>query len=200
MFLHGLNLGKGWPSPSALDSTHKISPNVLYPLNPGQVCHQNAAGQLEPGVVAWQMPFFLFAGANSLDVMNTPGVNWWPISPTGNVTCFPGIAPMEMWTTEFDTTQTYAPNQPLRAPVGNAANQAGISGTLTNQGVLTWADYVGNNAILPTAICALATMPASPPVSTGQAAPTTPVCTNVNGVLVLSFYPVWFPGHPSQTV
>lgn len=200
MNTHRLNLSKGWPSNSALDSSHKISANVLYDLQPGQCCHQNAVGELEPGCVAWQMPLFIFGGAASLDVMNTPGTNWWPISPRGRVTCFPGKAPMEMWTTEFDATQTYTPNQPLRAPTGNAANQAGISGTLTNQGVLTWADYVASNSNLPTAIVGITLMPANPATSAGGTAATSPKYTNCDGVSVLAFYPMHHPGHPSQTV
>lgn len=200
MFLHRLNPVKGWPSNSALDASHKISANVLFDLVPGRVCHQNSAGELEPGVVRWQMGFFLFGGAADLDVMTTPGTTWWPITPRGKVTCFPAKAPMQFWTTEFDTSLTYAPNDPLRAPIGNALVNAATAGVLTNAGVLP----IETNNIATasgskwTAICGLAVMPSNPSVSSSAAAPTTPKYTNVNGISVLSFYPVWYPGHPGE--
>lgn len=180
MFDHMLNADKGWPSQTALDFTANISANVLYALQPGQVCHLNSSLQLEPGVANWQMPMFIIQGANDLDVNNANNGQWYPISPRGGVACLVGKGPYELWTTEFDTTQTYTPNQPLRAPTGLAANQAGISGTLTNQGVIA----IATSSTTYTAICGL--------VSKG-------VVTNAYGKQVLCFWPVWYPGNPSET-
>jgi hypothetical protein len=205
MSTHALNASKGWPSPSALDASYKASANVLYDLTPGQVCHQNSAGELEPGVIALQMPFFLFGGSASLDVMNTPGTTWWPVVPRGRIGCFPGLAPMEFWTTEFDTTQNYLPNQFLRAPIGNAAidvhGGGGLeSGRLTNQGVIYISDTIASQSSKYTAICGVAIIPSSPNIRQGGTAPTTPKFTNINNVSILCFYPVYLPGHPTQSV
>lgn len=193
-----LNPTKGWPNGSALDCSHPISANVLYDLVPGQCCHLNDSGELEPGVKGWQMPFWLFGGAGSLDVMNTPGENWWPIVPGGKVACFPGVAQLELWTTEFDDDQDYLPNQPLRAPTGNTALDEGTSGRLTNQITYTIADTIANSSHKWNAIVGITTMPTVPTIMYNSAAPTTPKYTNVNGVSVLAFYPVYYPGHPTE--
>lgn len=197
MFTHTLNPTKGWPNQSSLDHTAKISANVLYSLLPGQVAHLNAAGQLEPGVVNTQMPLFMFQGKDDLDVNATPGtsaggtiIEWQPISPTGRVMCLVATGGFELETTEFDQLQTYLPNQPLRAPTGNGAGSAGISGTLTNQGVNTTPDVadVAGTGVLPptihaTAICGL--------VSRG-------VFANNYRQNVLAFWPVWYAGRTAE--
>jgi hypothetical protein len=184
---HMINPIKGWPSGKALDFSAPISPGLLYTLQAGQVCHLNSSGQYEPGVVAWQMGHFMIQGATSLDVNTTPGPlsQWYVVTPGGNPSSLVATGSLELQSTEYDQTQTYALNQPLRAPTGLAANQAGISGTLTNQGVLTWVDYITANTNLPTAIVGI--------VSRAPVA-------NANGVKMISFWPVWFPGHPNQTV
>lgn len=196
---HRLNPSKGWPSNSALDSSYKISDNVDYDMRPGQCGHLNSVGEIEPGCVAWQMPLFLFGGAASLDVMNTPGTNWWPISPGGRVACFPGKAPLELWTTEFDD-QTYACNDPLRSPTGLTSGDEFVSGMLTNQGVKTVVDTIASSSDKWTAIVGIACIPSNPAVSQGSAAVTSPVYTNCDGVDCLAFWPVHYPGHPTQTV
>jgi hypothetical protein len=94
----------------------------------------------------------------------------------------------ELFTTEFDTTQSYAPNQPLRAPVGNTT--AGTGGLLTNQGVVDIGTFVAAYSASSTTtnyytnVCGI--------VSSGTS-------QNAYGVLVLNFWPVWYPGHPSES-
>jgi hypothetical protein len=135
MFTHTLNPVKGWPNPAALDYRAKVSANVLYDMFAGQACHLNSAGQYEPGVIGQQMGMFIFQGVNELDVNNaqSPG-QWIPLNPSGNVMSIVAKSPVELETTEFDATQTYTPNQPLRAPTGNGSSAyASGSGQLTNQ-------------------------------------------------------------------
>ncbi|MEM0441522.1 MAG: hypothetical protein QW463_08000 [Candidatus Caldarchaeum sp.] len=192
MTAHVLNPEKGWPSPQALDFTAKISPNVLYDMTPGQCGHLNDAGEIEPGCRRWQMPLFLFQGKRSLDVDNSPANpgDWFPIQPSGRVMCLVGKGPFELWTTEFQESMTYLPNQPLRAPVGNAANDkkgggGADSGILTNAGVVPIRDdtIAANATTKWTAVVGI--------VSKG-------VFTNAFGRKVLAFWPVWFPGHPNE--
>lgn len=188
MYDHMLNADKGWPSQTALDYAAKISANVLYDLTAGQVCHLNASGELEPGVVRWQMPLFIFQGKNDLDVNNSNNGEWYPISPSGRVMCLVGKGPFELWTTEFDSDLTYAPNEPLIAPTGNAAidvhDGGGTeSGRLTNNITYTIADTIASSGNKWQAVCGI--------VSKGK-------FTNAYGKTVLAFWPVWFPGHPTQ--
>lgn len=142
MFENQLDAKKGWPSPTALDFTAKISANVLYSMVAGQVAHLNSAGELEPGVVAKQMGLFLFQGKTDLDVNASGGTaggvtQWIPINPKGGVACFVAKAPMELETTEYDTSLTYARNEPLRSPTGNGATDyaSANSGKLINSGI-----------------------------------------------------------------
>lgn len=183
MYDHMLNPEKGWPSQAALDFSAKISANVLYDLRAGQVCHLNSSGELEPGVVAWQMGLFIFQGAAELDVDNSYNSSngYWPISPSGKVMCLVAKGPFELWTTEYDTAQTYLRNQPLRAPTGNSAGAENTSGKLTNQSVVAVAGATPASA---TAVCGI--------VSKG-------VSTNAYGKTVLSFWPVWYPGNASES-
>ena len=185
MYTNMLNAEKGWPSQTALDFTAKISANVLYDLRAGQCCHLNSSGELEPGVVRWQMPLFIFQGKNSFDVNNSNNGQWYPISPTGRVMALVATGALELWTTEFDTAQTYNRNDPLRSPTGNAATNEVTtpSGWLTNQSVLTVVDTIANGANKYTAIVGI--------VSQG-------VKTNAYKVSVLCFWPVYHPGHPSE--
>jgi hypothetical protein len=184
MFANSLNPAKGWPSPVALDFRAKASPNVLYNMVAGQACHLNASGQLEPGVVNRQMGLFIFQGVNELDVNNqqSPG-QWVPINPSGNIMCLVAKGPYELETTEFDATQTYSYNQPLRAPSGNAAGAYPGSGQLTNQGV-TLACDTNTPVSAATAACGL--------VSRGT-------FRNSYGIPALAYWPVWYPGRSSET-
>jgi len=186
VFTHMLNPLKGWPSPYALDKTAKYSSNVGYDMVAGQVCHLNSSGELEPGAYRWQMPLFIFQGVNELDVNNAPTTSsgpWWPVTPTGRIMCLVAKGPFEFWTTEFDTDQTYAINDPLRAPTGNSSGSEGTSGVLTNQGVIAISDTIASGSNKYTNICGIVS---------GA------VYTNNYGVSVLPFWPVYYPGHPSE--
>src|SRR5687768_10962945 len=114
---HMLNPERGYPpGTSLLTFDAKISALVLFTMPPGRCGHLNDSGEIEPGVVREQMPLFGFQGAADLDVSDPAagsgaGADWWTMSPSGNVTWFVGKGPFELGTTEFDTAQTYLPNQ-----------------------------------------------------------------------------------------
>jgi hypothetical protein len=161
---------KGWPTPSPLDYSIGIDPLVLYSPVAGQVGHQDSTSNLwQPGVTGQQMGLFAFQGACDNDVSSAGNSIWQPIQPRGIVNFLVAKGPYQFQTTAFDTTQTYLAGQLLRAPVGLAANQAGISGYLTNQGV----------TLFTTACCGL--------VAAG-------VQTNAYGDTVLDFWPIYCPG------
>jgi hypothetical protein len=167
-----LNPGKGWPSATALDYRVQFSSAVLYTIVAGQSGHTTTADQFgnwQPGVTGQQMGLFLFQGQNDLDVNNTASSGQWqPVTPRGYAMCFPAKAPLELETTEYDSTQTYTANQPLRSPTGNSATAYPGSGQLTNQSFT-----FGTNAY-----CGL--------VSRGQ-------FTNSYASKVIAFWPVYQP-------
>jgi len=202
MFDRTLTPLKGWPSPTALDFDAVLSPNVniggvATPPSSGQCVHYTASG-FEMGANIKKMPMFLWPSAGDFDVANQgvpAGVAlggttqyppaWVPIRPTGKLNALVATGAYELETTEFDTNQTYAPNDWLRAVTSNSDANAG---KLTNQnasggqgfgspglcvwgdpGVATWDSIVGV-------------------VSRGA-------YTNANGRQVLAFWPVYMPGN-----
>ncbi|TMJ00825.1 MAG: hypothetical protein E6G97_17990 [Alphaproteobacteria bacterium] len=180
-YLFSLNPIKGWPNVAACDFVAKPSANVLYDLRAGQCCHLNASGELEPGVGTSNMAVWIFQGVNAYDVSTARPADylWEPITPGGNIMCIPAKASMELETTEYVFSQTFAPNNLLKSPIGNTANDEGLSATrrptTTSSGVLR------NDAItlFTTAVVGV--------VSRG-------VRTNYNKRSMLGFWPVWGPG------
>jgi hypothetical protein len=113
----------------------------------------------------------LHNGTDQFDVNNPGGNHWKAIAPAGILSGLVAIGGYELETTEFDSVQTYLPNEPLRAVRSDSAANAG---TLTNQGVVLYTNLV----------CAV--------VSRGKR-------TNHHGKTVLSFWPVYLPGSEATT-
>ena len=106
----------------------------------------------EMGASVTQMPIFLRNGTSGYDTTN-PGVPagtplggsggvagspgsgvvpaWVSVRPTGKLSGLVATGGFELETTEFDTAQTYAVNDPLRAVTSNTNANAG---KLTNKG------------------------------------------------------------------
>lgn len=133
---HTLDAVKGWMpgNMGALDNSGRLSGNVtIDPVYAGRVVHRNDAGEYEMGVTGTQMAIFLFQNSDDTDVNNEGGTDWQPISPTGVMSGFVATGAYEVATTEFDDTQTYHVNDPLRATASNS--NASTGGVITNAGV-----------------------------------------------------------------
>ncbi len=132
VFTHCFNALKGWPSPSAVDYSAKLSANVTVDpaiVAGGRVVHLNSSGEFELGVAAgtFVMPIYLIQGASEYDVLNSSPTGphaWTPVSPTGKMSGVVAVGAYELETTEFDTTSTYYPNDLLTSPA-----EADITGT-----------------------------------------------------------------------
>lgn len=171
MFDHTLDALKGWPAPNALDFVAKLSTNVtLTPVPAGRCVHNTASG-FEMGVILTQMPIFLLNGSTDADVANAGGDLWTAIAPAGFLSGLVATGGYELETTEFDTAQTYALNDHLKAIDDNAG---ATGGTLTNQSLGTL--YHASNMEARVGV-----------VSRGKR-------TNAYGKSVLSFWPVYLPG------
>jgi hypothetical protein len=183
MFAHVLNPLKGWPSPTALDFIGKLhSAITIDPLPGGRCVHiygyeavtygpgtSGPVPLLKTGVVGTQMGIFLLQGSADFDVSNSGGTTWYAIAPKGIVSGLVAKGAYELETTEFETGQTYLPNQPLRAISDDTNSTAGTGGgCLTNQG-FTFA----TNAFVGV-------------VSRGK-------YTNAYGQTALAFWPVYQP-------
>jgi hypothetical protein len=145
----------------------------------------------EMGANLNKMACFLWVGNDGYDVTNpgvpagtilggTPSIPpaWIPIRPTGKLMALVAIGGYELETTEFDTAQTYTPNQLLRAVTSN---------TDANGGKLTNQDASGGQAFATSAPLTRYTDSTVGVVSRGN-------YINKNGKRCLAFWPVYLPG------
>lgn len=164
--------------------------NLVAKTSNGVATGPNAV-EFEMGANTKMMPLFLWPSYTDYDVSN-PGVpagvvlggtttnkpGWVPIMPVGVLVALVAKGPYELETTEFDTAQTYAANDYLRAVTSN---------TNVNAGKLTNQDASGGVGFATSAKCTVYTDSVVGRVSRG-------VYTNGNGVTVLSFWPESIPG------
>lgn len=170
MFDHTLDGLKGFPRPTALDFATILSANVtLSRVNAGVCVHVNSVGQFELGVQLLQMPLFTLQNSDDFDVSNANAA-WTPIAPKGVMNALVATGAYELETTEFDTAQTYTPNDHLTAVLSNSASNGG---SLTNQSLGT---LYGSGMVNRVGV-----------VSRGKR-------TNSYGKTVLAFWPVYLPG------
>jgi hypothetical protein len=157
MYYHTLNPLKGWPSPTALDFTGKLHSAVtIDPLPAGRCVHVHSLEAVaygpgtsggvplfKTGVASTQMGIFLFQGSGDFDVSNPGGTDWYSIAPKGIMSGLVATGAYELETTEFDTTQVYAPNDVLGAVVADTDATAETGGgCLTNENINAYEDAV----------------------------------------------------------
>jgi hypothetical protein len=157
MYAHTLNPLKGWPSPTALDFTGKLHSAVtIDPLPAGRCVHVDSIAPVsygpgtsggtplfKTGVEHFQMGIFLFQGSADFDVANPGGTDWYSIAPKGISSGLVATGAYELETTEFDTLQTYLPNQLLKAIVNDTDATPGTGGgCLTNLSVVPYTGAV----------------------------------------------------------
>lgn len=133
MFDHTLDAVKGWlpGNMASLDCSAKLSANVtIDPVYAGRVVHKNADGEFEMGVTGTQMAIFLLQNSDDPDVQNEGGDDFQAIAPTGVMSGLVATGGYEVATTEFDSAQTYAINDVVRAVASNS--NATTGGRLTN--------------------------------------------------------------------
>lgn len=116
-------------------------------------------------------------------VLGTPGAGtvpgWVSIRPTGKLSGLVATGGYELESTEFDTDQTYSPNDPLRAVTSNTDADAG---KLTNKGNTG----AGNPGFTASAFTVYTDSTVGV-VSRGK-------YTNKHGKQALAFWPVYLPG------
>jgi len=81
----------------------------------GSVCYVDSSGNLVAGGAASVMPMWAITGVDDFDANSDVG----NISG-GVVSCFVATGGYEIFTTEFDSTSTYNPNQLLTVDTGTA--------------------------------------------------------------------------------
>lgn len=132
MLAHVLNPLKGWPNQAALDFHAKMSASALATTDPvfaGRCGYLNASGEYALGVPNGtssgkiHMPIFFFPNSDDPDVQNDGGVSGsseddpegWAAVKRNNMLGLVATGGYELETTEFNTSQTYAPGDALQA-------------------------------------------------------------------------------------
>jgi hypothetical protein len=194
MFERALDAVKGWFHLSALDKSAKLDNTLLVSATvvpAGRVAVLNDVGEFildrtdaSLTAQATAMPIFLWNGSDHPDVYNdgtspvTSTVHWHGISPTGVMSGLVATGGYELQTTEFDTAQTYAVNQPLTASA---------LGVLTNAGITVYTTWICG-------ICSSHVQGDNQAVDAVQAAsPGSPEGLNAHGVSVLTFWTYFLP-------
>lgn len=185
MTAHTLETPKGWPHMAAVDfqagfdatQLSSVSGNVAFA---GRCVHLGDDGEFEFGVSGTQMPMWLFQNSDDPDVVldggnpaTTIGAYVAAAGPTSKINAMVAKGAYELATTEFDSAQTYLPNELLYAATGTTLATCGV---LTNQnlGGKKWP-----------AIAAVGC------VSRGRNANS---AKNAHGVAELYFWPGHYPG------
>ena len=116
MYDHELNPTKGWPSPYAVDKAAEfVAADASEVAYRGQVVSLNAAAKFQLGLECGAMPIFLLNTSTDYDVVGDDGNL---VGGTGGIPVMSGlvaISGLELESTEYDSTGTYAPNDKLTA-------------------------------------------------------------------------------------
>lgn len=183
---HTLDGLKGWFNMHAVDKVAKFNATDLATLTAaghtayaGRTVHLHSDGTFKYGVTDRSMPMWLFPNADDPDVSNDGGDPatevgaWVAIAPTKEMVAIVGCGALELSTTEFDATLTYAYNDTLTAPTGTTNAS---SGKLTNADAVPYTNPV----------CGVVSLGRGPTDSTGD-------YQNSHGVKVLNFWPWYIP-------
>ena len=185
MFEQALDAVKGWFHLAALDKSAPLCPTVLAATTvpAGRVAVINDSGNfvIDRTTITnatTAMPIFLWNGSDHPDVYNdgtssvSGTVHWYGISPTGIMSGLVATGGYELQTTEYDSTQTYVPNDLLTAST---------AGVLTNASAVQYTNW----------ICGVASWHVQADNQT--AAATSPEGTNAHGMSTLTFWTYFLP-------
>ena len=103
---------KGWPSPYALDKHADVVDGQT--IVKGKVMYINSAGEFALGLRCGAVGVIATRNSADADVRVSEG-NMYRNMTGGVMAGIVTLGPYEVETTEYDTTQTYAPNQALTA-------------------------------------------------------------------------------------
>ena len=126
MYDHELNPVKGWPSPYAVDKAADVAlesaSQVIYR---GQVMSLNAAAKLQLGLDCGAMPIFALNTSTDYDVVSDDGGLVGASDGGPRMSGLVAVGGLEVESTEYDSTESYAPNAALTAGAPSASD-AGV--------------------------------------------------------------------------
>lgn len=144
---HQLEFIRGWFAMTVLAYRAKKSASVTIDLPVGRCVALNSSGEFVTGCQGREMPMWVTSASDAADVRSSDaGESWVTGQPQGFITAVVAKGAYELGTTEYDTAQTYAYNEYLRAPRANTTLATG--GVLTNQSIV----YITNTPLNWTAV------------------------------------------------
>jgi hypothetical protein len=130
-----LEVVKGWFDINAVTFSAKMSADVTVTMPKGRVVALNSSGEFQSGALGRDMPMWLMTNSDGQDVATADsGENYKLGLPEGYITAITAKHACELATTEYDTDQTYVPNEFLRGVRANST--AATAGRMTNQSVV----------------------------------------------------------------
>lgn len=175
MYTHKFDGVKSWFGDWIIDFQARLSADVTITVYEGRCMHLDADGEFAMGVTGNQMGMFASVGSDRPSVGNPSSSGYWYAAHAGRMNGVCANNGFEAETTEYDTAQTYLPNQFLRA-IADDTNQT-TGGRLTNQGGTARASATPANA---TAFVGLVSRP--------------PAKTSFDQPNVLAFWMLYEPG------
>jgi len=115
MFDHDLNATKGWPSPYAVDKAAEMVLEEGQIAYRGQVASLNASAKLQLGLACAAMPIFLLNNSYDFDVAGDDYSLVGRGTGLPNMSGVVAIGAYELESTEYDSNETYHPNDSLTA-------------------------------------------------------------------------------------
>lgn len=152
---HTADVIKGNRAPNDLDKQLVIDPTEVALISggivfEGRIVHINDDGYWSLGAGDTDLPWVLMNNSDDLDVTNDGGDPetepdaWVAGTPEGEMKAVCVLNAAEFETTEFDSTLTYVPNDPLNAPISDSDpdNMLELAGVLTNASIAYGTDCV----------------------------------------------------------
>jgi hypothetical protein len=127
IFDHELNPVKGWGADiNVVDKVAALS-STSSAITEGDVCSLNASGEMQLGLASQGMAIFAMNSSTDFDVIgddgNITGMRNDSDEIAASMSGLVAIGGYELETTEFDTTETYAPNTLLTAGAPGDADE-----------------------------------------------------------------------------
>lgn len=120
---------KGYVPDFALD--YSAQPASGQSFNEGALISLDADGNFEAGCGAADMPMFAINGTSDFDAQGDEGN-----VEGGGISALVATGGYEIYTTAYDTTETYAPNDKLTAGTGDNLGKVVPSAATYNDGVI----------------------------------------------------------------
>lgn len=147
MFDHVLDHLKGWPSPYALDKSADVADGET--IIQGQVMSLDANANFVAGLVCGGVAVFALNGSSDFDVVGDDGNLVGGGTATARQSGLVALGPFELESTEYDTADTFAPNDVLTSPEPGQSNagriQLGVAFTDTICGVVSDGTLLNEN-------------------------------------------------------